>query len=331
MDLDQNDPHNQPYNETLLPAQIESDLSCIQCGYNLRGMSPGGTCPECGAPVHLSNRSDRLMLSDSQWLGSLRYGMNWIVAGIVVSLCIFVLSVFAGMFIMSSNLVPTPAPAPGSSPMTQPTMPAWFTVFSVIAAVTQSVVFGMGFWQLTRPEPARFGEAPASCAVTRWTLLPSFALSIVSTALDATQSPSAMYASQIILFIAMLLVLVGVPASLIYLRLLALRLPDPGLARQTSIVFWGVLATGGAMVIVSIFVMVFTFAPVSGTTQGIAMGITLAMGLIICPAMIALLVFGIWWIVLMFLYRGRFTHVHNIASEYSRHGDMNHGGETPNG
>jgi len=30
---------------------IEGDLTCPSCGYNLRGLQPGGRCPECGAAI----------------------------------------------------------------------------------------------------------------------------------------------------------------------------------------------------------------------------------------------------------------------------------------
>jgi hypothetical protein len=33
------------------PPPIDVDLPCAACGYNLRGLSVAGRCPECGAPV----------------------------------------------------------------------------------------------------------------------------------------------------------------------------------------------------------------------------------------------------------------------------------------
>lgn len=33
---------------------IDGDLSCVQCGYNLRSLHERGTCPECGSAVRLS-------------------------------------------------------------------------------------------------------------------------------------------------------------------------------------------------------------------------------------------------------------------------------------
>ena len=29
----------------------DQDLPCVDCGYNLRRLSPAGRCPECGADV----------------------------------------------------------------------------------------------------------------------------------------------------------------------------------------------------------------------------------------------------------------------------------------
>jgi hypothetical protein len=33
------------------PAPMDYDLSCVRCGYNLRGLFASGRCPECGAPI----------------------------------------------------------------------------------------------------------------------------------------------------------------------------------------------------------------------------------------------------------------------------------------
>ena len=31
--------------------QLDQDLACRRCGYNLRGLSTDGACPECGTAV----------------------------------------------------------------------------------------------------------------------------------------------------------------------------------------------------------------------------------------------------------------------------------------
>ena len=32
----------------------QSQLRCVQCGYNLTGLTIGGNCPECGTPIEVS-------------------------------------------------------------------------------------------------------------------------------------------------------------------------------------------------------------------------------------------------------------------------------------
>lgn len=36
------------------PSVQDSNIRCIQCGFNLTGVTLGSTCPECGAPVSRS-------------------------------------------------------------------------------------------------------------------------------------------------------------------------------------------------------------------------------------------------------------------------------------
>lgn len=34
-----------------LPSTIDTDLACVKCGYNLRGLAIKGVCPECSRPI----------------------------------------------------------------------------------------------------------------------------------------------------------------------------------------------------------------------------------------------------------------------------------------
>jgi hypothetical protein len=38
---------------------IERDLTCSGCGYNLRGLTPEGNCPECGKSIHEALEQER--------------------------------------------------------------------------------------------------------------------------------------------------------------------------------------------------------------------------------------------------------------------------------
>src|SRR4051812_31379699 len=55
-------------NEFGLSPQVDSDLSCRNCGYNLRGLKCDGHCPECGGWIAFTVRGDALYYSDAEWL-----------------------------------------------------------------------------------------------------------------------------------------------------------------------------------------------------------------------------------------------------------------------
>jgi hypothetical protein len=73
---------------------IDRDHHCVSCGYNLRGLSKGGRCPECGMDVTRSLVGDQLIHADAAWLESLYRGHTLIqVASILGTIIAFVLVV----------------------------------------------------------------------------------------------------------------------------------------------------------------------------------------------------------------------------------------------
>ncbi len=62
-------------------ATLEVDVPCVQCEYNLRGLSASGRCSECGEPVASSLRRDRLLFADPSWVGRIALGLTLVLAG----------------------------------------------------------------------------------------------------------------------------------------------------------------------------------------------------------------------------------------------------------
>src|SRR5258706_15757786 len=58
---------------------IAQDTPCRKCGYNLRGLSGDGRCPECGTSVGFSLQGDLLRFCDPSWVDTLRRGVNCII------------------------------------------------------------------------------------------------------------------------------------------------------------------------------------------------------------------------------------------------------------
>jgi len=112
-------------------APIERDLPCENCGYNLRGLSMGGRCPECGDPIGAAATSPDddesnyyYYVDEDHWLfgGMTRFGLShdvlhttnqsqrrrWqfglaLAVLVLAALIIARLTVFIGMVLLSSN------------------------------------------------------------------------------------------------------------------------------------------------------------------------------------------------------------------------------------
>jgi len=55
---------------------IGQDVLCVSCGYNLRGLSADGDCPECGAAIRGSLRGNLLPFSHPRYIGRLARGAS---------------------------------------------------------------------------------------------------------------------------------------------------------------------------------------------------------------------------------------------------------------
>lgn len=53
------------------PSSIEGDFYCLRCTYNLRGLSEGGRCPECGLSMSAMFFKEDLARLDPNWMRSL--------------------------------------------------------------------------------------------------------------------------------------------------------------------------------------------------------------------------------------------------------------------
>ncbi len=60
--------------ESQAASPIAVDILCVHCGYNLRGLTSDGRCPECGGAIVDSMRGELLRFADIEWLTRLRLG-----------------------------------------------------------------------------------------------------------------------------------------------------------------------------------------------------------------------------------------------------------------
>lgn len=297
--------------------RLTIDQPCVSCGYNLRGQLAQSQCTECGASIATSLKSTKLSFASPAWLGTLRSGMNWLVIG---TLC--TIGLMLGSFAIS---IFTQFTAGGIAPASD-LDPFGLTLLYQITGIAMSLMIIYATWLLTVPEPDSTLRAKWR-TTTRWTIIPAYAIGIVLTPFNAILDPLdvANNASLIITVVCiylgtMLMMSVGFPASLLYLRNLARRIPDKGLSKQTSIVFWGQIIAGGVMILgalVGLFVVMSSVNQPNPTIQSLISAMSI-MGLLICPGILAGIIFMIWWVILMCIYRARFAQVHDAAKRNKR-------------
>lgn len=280
---------------------IDFDLACVRCGYNLRGASATGSCPECGEPVETTLRPDLLHMADVDWLGKLRKGSQWLVIAIIMSLAMIPVRMVIGFALAFSN----------PNALNSGTLPLGATVGLSVLGLFITYVYAVGVWNLSEPEPDKI-EKPTAVLLMRCLIIPAMVVGLFPELLNYSGQTSLLYAAAAIDFIGGIAMFVGFLAGLWYLRTLAERIPEPSLAKQTQTVYWGYMISMSITIFIGFAVQVFALS-VSNPSSPVAVGVGGAFGLAMCPVVLGLLVFVIWGIVLVFRYRTRFSQAHEIA------------------
>lgn len=144
------------YNSGVAVPDLESsNVPCIGCGYNLRGLAGDGYCPECAAAVAHSLREDRLMFADSNWLRQVHRGAWWLSLSAVGLLLPFVMSLLIPLVWLGGR-----GSMAGST-----VIAAIMGVVAVVCVMAPLVFLVIGAWWLTIREPDPPSNDPV---VARW-------------------------------------------------------------------------------------------------------------------------------------------------------------------
>jgi len=251
---------------------ITEDILCRHCGYNLRGLSEMGACPECGTAVGRSLLGDQLRFSDPVWVRKLAKGMTWIMWGFILS---FLLMALVMVFAFAAPNLDIP-------------------VMSVLGLVP-SLVMLVGYWMVTTPEPGVMDVGGLSLrSFVRWPLITSTVISL-TTEFITTFDPIVVESLEMC---GSLIGLAGLICLFVYARRLALRVPDENLARQTGVVMWGWVISLGVIVVSAVIEALTTFTAFTAPASGLSLAVLVP----ICMASVGCLVFAIWSLVLVVRY-----------------------------
>jgi len=240
--------------ESVLRPMFDVDIPCFVCRYNLRSIPWEGNCPECGSPVRRSLDGGWLHFANEKWLRRIRLGVDLAIATVALAFVLFV----AWMIFLVAHMAKTQG---------QPEFEALFLGVFVIAAVLGAVV-SIVMWLLTTPEPvpADRGANARRSKLAGWTLglfYTSLGAGIVSMAVFFSRfdpmAPPEFSVSQIPAHIAGWYSQIGYTVAwfllLVYLRRIARRDMDGGLAKLMSFLVWGYVAL---VAVAALLVVVWT-------------------------------------------------------------------------
>lgn len=207
---------DEPRTETL-----SRDAPCIHCGYNLRGLSEHGLCPECGHAIAESLHGDLLCYSSPKWLRSVRFG-------VFLAFLVSFLTVFLRL---GSDWI-------GELHRTMPGVLLVLRLSIQITALASAILMTVG-------EPRNASKLTPGISirtVVRYLAFATFLVFVIIQFLSQEQGfPwKAIWPFTIFLYIATFVV------ELLLLRTFAKRVPDARLCLITTLVLW--LGTLGELI-----------------------------------------------------------------------------------
>ena len=319
---------------------ITIDLPCARCGYNLRGLRADHLCPECGTPIERSLIGNLLRFADPEWLAKLRLGIALRLWNLLVAAFLgvgAVIAQFFGLFTIQTAigilggllglwavwLITTPEPniAVSEDSMSLRRLIRACAIIGLLAAQTNQI--------LTVAAPA------------------------------ASPALNLGYVFFVLIGVGMLIGVVAMAGEFVYVRRFARRIPNPKLADNTTVVMWGLSGTMAAAAVVFVVSMVVLLplamtaaaggggggagattvtnvtAQPAAAGSGAAGGATVmtvtaqpptwavgVMGIFGCGIGVGMLVFGIWYIVLLFQYHGALRNVLTEAQHLAEPGQV---------
>lgn len=266
--------------------RLAVDVPCLGCRYNLRGISPDGTCPECGQSVYDSTGSDRLHRS-ADWLKKVVDGFDLVVFGLFLGLLMFVFAfgVAVGM-----------GPSDGM-----------LALIIWIMGMVPGLVIYAGCLKITHPEPLTQsptpmqvrGEVPrmATRAMAHTVV---FLASLTGPAVLVMGIDGGVFAAFILFLLGVFAATAGGLSALRYGEVLARRIPDDSLAGS---------ARGLLISYVVLFAMLGLAIVIPAGFDGApSNSLGALISVIACLFLIAVPIIALWTLVLFFLFRSQLAN-----------------------
>jgi DNA-directed RNA polymerase subunit RPC12/RpoP len=225
---------------------ISEDVQCIRCRYNLRGLSPGGRCPECGEKIALSLRHDDPADQRRRWARTLRLG-------ILVFICSGAVSMLSMLFTWGLRRVSNQDPGVGALMTMNFVGPkvycmSWFLMLaqgSVVSLLLPvSVLLNIAAILLITVAGERLRDEGR---ITQRGMVRLIAGASIGSALALVLQAEV----GDVMLMALIVFLEAVPTTLLYwyLMVIAVRLPNPRLAWNLHALCWSIIALFAIMIL----------------------------------------------------------------------------------
>lgn len=208
-----------------------TDVACVGCGYNLRGLEPGGKCPECGLDISRSLHGDQLVYSSGEYLAALCRGIRLIFVALIARVLIIVVGIVVGLLIgINADSI-----SPGVESLVMG--------LAALADAAVAIVLIVGWWLFSTPDPSITSANTGDTArkFVRITVLISGVAGILNSTGETYQVT---VASPLVFLAAALAIIVLVAwvvsffASMIYIRWLAKRIPSERVDKRAKLLMW---------------------------------------------------------------------------------------------
>jgi hypothetical protein len=216
---------------------------CLRCTYELTGLPPAGSCPECGTPIVHSLRGNLLLFSAPEYVARLHLGTVLIITGTITQ---FVAMLAAFALAASTGLAAAAGGTVGG---------IWLPLEALVnmAAVAASLVFFAGWWLFSQADPAYLARNDGGTArrLVRATTAAAAALTLLQTTLAWIAIPGGLSIAAVVSLLGVVLWTVQYFASMVYIAWLAPRLPDQSAQAWAKMLLWlgPLLFTVGCLVL----------------------------------------------------------------------------------
>lgn len=215
------------------------DVPCKNCGFNLRGLSEDGNCPECGASIWRSLQGNLLDYSSPAYVRSLHRGLNCILIAALLNIAMAVVGMAIGIALAIAISSGAGGNAGGANTLATNNM-----LNAMLQLVSLPIAFLslFGWWLFSAPDPGQHvddtGQTPRR--IVRAAVITLAVFNVIATIAQflVMAVPSISLAVGLFGLVAMAAVIAQFFAAMLYLRWMGSRIPDAVVVERSKLYMW---------------------------------------------------------------------------------------------